>query len=90
MRLNHPETRMTESFFHTLKDQGSRSLNPYNHSPLLYLKCWGSDYPYLLEVEQQKRWLPLVVTSASSTTFPWKNREGVNRVIDIARKARLK
>ena len=70
MRLNHPETRMTEYFFHTLKDRGSRSLNPHNDNPLLYLKCWGSDYPYLRGVEQQKRWLPLVVNSAASKTLP--------------------
>jgi len=76
MRLNHPEIRMTEYFFHALKDRESRSFNPREDSPLLYLKCWGSDYPYLHGFEQQKRWLPLVVNSAPSKTLLWKNREG--------------
>jgi len=90
MRLGHPETCRTKYFFHTLKDQGSRSLNPHKESPLLYLKSWGLDYPYLCGVEQPKRWLPFVVNSAPSKTVPWKNKEEVDLVIDAARKAGLK
>ena len=65
MSITNLETRMTEYLFHTLKEQGSRSLNPHSGSPLLYLKCWESDYPYLREVEQQKRCLPVLVDSAA-------------------------
>jgi hypothetical protein len=69
MRLSHPETYMTDYFFHTLKEQGNGSLNLHHDSPLLCLKCWGLDYPYLPGVEQQKRWLPLVVNPAPSRTL---------------------
>jgi hypothetical protein len=62
MRISNLQARVTEYFFHTLQEQGSRSLNPQSGRPVLYLKCWGSDYPYL-GVEQQKQWLPVVMDS---------------------------
>jgi hypothetical protein len=65
MSISNLETRMTEYMFHTLKEQGSRSLNPHSGSPLLYLKCGGSDYPYLREVEPQRRCLPVLLDSAA-------------------------
>jgi hypothetical protein len=70
MRLSPPKACMTEYFFHTLRDQGSRSLNPRKDSPLLYLRRWGLDYPYLGGVEPQKRWLPLVGNSAHQEGSP--------------------
>jgi len=62
MRISYLETRTNEYFYPSLREQRSRSINPHNDSPLLYLKCWGSDYPYLRKIEQQKRWLPALVT----------------------------
>ncbi|MGE5838915.1 MAG: hypothetical protein ACM34H_03200 [Deltaproteobacteria bacterium] len=49
---------------------------------MLYLKCWGSDYPYLYGAEQPKRWLPFVVESAPSRTASRRNKKEVDRVID--------
>jgi len=82
MRLRDLETCRTKYFFCTLKDQGSRSPNPHKESPVLYLKCWGLDYPYLNVVEQPKRWLPFVVNSAPSKTVPRRNKAEADRVID--------
>ena len=82
MRFRDLETCRTKYFFCTLKDQGSRSPNPHNESTVLYLKCWGSDYPYLYGAEQPKRWLPFVVESAPSKTVPRRNKEEADRVID--------
>ena len=82
MRLRDLETCRTKYFFCTLKDQGSRSPNPHKESPVLYLKCWGLDYPYLYGAEQPKRWLPFVVESAPSKTVPRRNKEEADRVID--------
>jgi len=64
MRISNLQARVTDQFFFTLKDQGTQSLNPQRSKPLLYLKCWGSDYPYLQRVEEQKQWLPVVMDSA--------------------------
>ena len=63
MRTNSLESSVFGQFLGTLKDRGTEL--PYSQSsrPMLYLKCWGSDYPYLQGVEQQKRWLPVPVDS---------------------------
>jgi hypothetical protein len=63
MRTNSLEPSVIGQFLGTLKDRGTEL--PYSQSsrPMLYLKYWGSDYPYLQGVEQQKRWLPVPVDS---------------------------
>lgn len=63
MRVTNFDTRVIDQFALTLKEQARESFNPQTRKPLLYLKCWGSDYPYLQRVEQQKRWLPALVDS---------------------------
>jgi hypothetical protein len=63
MRLSNLETHVIGQFLFTLKNKGTESLNPHRGRPVLYLKCWGSDYPYLQGLEQQKRWLPVPVDS---------------------------
>jgi hypothetical protein len=65
MRLSNLETHVIDQFVLALKEQKTESLAPCRRGPLLYLKCWGMDYPYLQGVEPQKRWLPVVVDSAS-------------------------
>jgi hypothetical protein len=64
MRLTNLETHGIDQFLFTLKKTESESLNPHGGKPVLYLKCWGSDYPYLRGAEQQERWLPVPVDSA--------------------------
>jgi len=66
MRLSNLEKCVIDQFVLTLKEQGTESLNPHSGRPVLYLKCWGSDYPYLRGIEQQKRWLPVAMDSAPS------------------------
>jgi len=66
MRVTNLDTRVIDQFLLTLKEQGRESFNPQIRKPLLYLKCWGTDYPYLQGVEQQKRWLPALVDSMPS------------------------
>jgi len=66
MRVTNLDTRVIDQFVLALREQGRESLNPQIRKPLLFLKCWGSDYPYLQGVEQQKRWLPVVVDSTPS------------------------
>jgi len=63
MRVTNLDTRVIDQFVLGLREQGRESFNPQIRKPLLFLKCWGSDYPYLQGVEQQKRWLPVVVDS---------------------------
>jgi len=63
MTLSNLETHVCDQFLFTLKKKGTESLNPHRGRPVLYLKCWGSDYPYLQGLEQQKRWLPVPVDS---------------------------
>jgi hypothetical protein len=46
-----------------LKNRRTELHNPQSCRPLLHLKCWGSDYPYLQAPEQQRRWLPTVLNS---------------------------
>lgn len=64
MRYSNLETRVIDPFVLTLSEQGRKSINPQIRKPVLYLKCWGSDYPYLQGVEPQKRWLPVPVDSS--------------------------
>ena len=65
MRLTNLETHVIDQFLFTLKKRESESLNPHGGKPALYLRCWGSDYPYLQGLEQQKRCLPVPVDSAA-------------------------
>jgi len=64
MRANSFEPSVIGRFFGTPKDQ--RTDLPYSQSgrPVLYLKYWGSDYPYLQGVGEQKRWLPVAMRSS--------------------------
>jgi len=66
MRVTNLDTRVIDQFVLALREQGRESFNPQIRKPLLFLKCWGSDYPYLQGVEQQKRWLPALVDSMPS------------------------
>lgn len=61
MRVSNLETYMIDQFVLSLKERGRESVKPQIRKPLLYLKCWGSDYPYLQGVDQQRRWLPAPV-----------------------------
>ena len=65
MRTNSLESSVFGQFLDTSKDRGTEL--PYFQSsrPMLYLKCWGSDYPYLQGREQQKRCLPVPADSAA-------------------------
>jgi len=65
MRISNLETHGIDQFFLTLKQKAPESLNLQSGAPILYLKCWDSDYPYL-GVEQQKRWLPVMVARTPS------------------------
>lgn len=69
MRLSNLETHKIDQFVLTLREQGKASINLQTAKPVLYLKCWGSDYPYLDGLGQQKRWLPVLV---DSTLGPWE------------------
>jgi len=66
MRTTSLEPSVFGQFFGALKDRGTEL--PYSQSsrPMLYLKCWGSDYPYLQGREKQNLWLPVVVKSPPS------------------------
>jgi hypothetical protein len=66
MRTSNLENRVVYQFVITLKDETRETFNPQIRKPLLYLKCWGSDYPYLHGVEQQNRWLPVPMASTPS------------------------
>ena len=61
MRTNSLESSVFGQFLGTLKDRGTEL--PYSQSsrPVLYLKYWGSDYPYLQGGAMQKHWLPVPV-----------------------------
>ena len=65
MRISNLETYVIDQFVLTLKEKRTESHNLHSGKPVLYLKCWGSDYPYL-GVEQQKRWLPVMVAKTPS------------------------
>jgi hypothetical protein len=63
MEFGQLKERVIGQFIIVLEEQESESLNPHQGRSVLYLKSWGSDYPYLQGVEQQKRWLPVPVNS---------------------------
>ncbi len=66
MRTSNLQTLVIGQFLATLKDRRAELPYPKSGRPVLYLKCWGSDYPYLQGVEQQERWLPALVRSRPS------------------------
>jgi len=67
MRPNHFGIQMVDRFLAAPTERGFESLKPPSSKPpVLYLKCWGPDYPYLRGGEQHKRWLPVPVDSAPS------------------------
>jgi hypothetical protein len=66
MRANHLEHAVIGQFFAALKDRRTDLPHSHNSRPMLYLKCWGSDYPYLHGFEPQTRWLPVPVDSPLS------------------------
>jgi len=61
MRPNHVEASGMGQFLTALREREMLLNNPQRSRPMLYLKYWGSDYPYLPGTEQQKRWLPVPV-----------------------------
>jgi hypothetical protein len=63
MRTNNLEPSVIGRFLVTLKGRGTEFPYPQSGRPVLYLKCWGSDYPYLQGDEVHKNWLPVVVKS---------------------------
>jgi hypothetical protein len=66
MRPNHFGIHMVDRFLTAPIERRFESLKPESRKPpMLYLKCWGSDYPYLQGLEQQKRCLPVPVDSAA-------------------------
>ena len=67
MRTNSLEASVIGQFLSALKDRGTVLSCPQSNRPMLYLKCWGSDYPYLQATEQEKRWLPAVVPSSTKS-----------------------
>jgi hypothetical protein len=66
MSTNSLKSSVFGQFLDTSKDRGTEL--PYFQSsrPMLYLKYWGSDYPYLQGREKQNLWLPVVVKSQRS------------------------
>ena len=55
------ESAVIGQFHQTLRDTGAELPFSQTSKPVLCLRCWGSDYPYLQGVEQQRRWLPVAV-----------------------------
>jgi hypothetical protein len=72
MKVNNLESSGISKFFASLKDRGTELPCPQSAGPLLYLKCWGSDYPYLQGAGQEKRWLPAPMDSAPRRLAPLK------------------
>jgi hypothetical protein len=70
MRANNFEPYTMASFLASLRDRGPDLPHSQSGKPVLYLKCWGSDYPYLQRVEQEKRWLPARIDSAPRRLIP--------------------
>ena len=70
MKVNNLEPFRISQVFVSLKDRGTELPYPQSAGPLLYLKCWGSDYPYLQGIEQEKRWLPAPMDSAPRRLIP--------------------
>lgn len=69
MSSNNLERSVIDQFLAALKDRRTELPYPQIRGPVLYLKCWGSDYPYLQGVEQEKRWLPAVTDPGSRRLF---------------------
>ena len=65
MRVSNLETHIIDRFVLHFRENRTESRNPRRSEAVLYLKCWGQDYPYL-GVEPRKRWLPAVVDSGKS------------------------
>jgi hypothetical protein len=65
MMPNNLDAFVIGRFIAPLKDRAAELPSPQGGGATLYLKCWGSDYPYLHGVEQQRRWLPVVVDSTT-------------------------
>jgi hypothetical protein len=61
MRANPLEGFRIGPFLAAEKDRGTQGPLPRDQRSTLYLKCWGSDYPYLQGLEPRKRWLPAKV-----------------------------
>ena len=72
MKVNNLEPFRISRFFASLKDRGTELPYPQSAGPLLYLKCWGSDYPYLQKIEQEKRWLPVAIDLPPQRMTPLK------------------
>jgi hypothetical protein len=67
MRQSNLEPTPIGQFLATLRDRGNELPCSPSGKSVLYLKCWGSDYPYLQDIQQQRRWLPVVMPSARGT-----------------------
>ena len=63
MSANHVEASGMDQFLAALREREMLLDIPQRSRPMLYLKYWGSDYPYLPGTKQQKRWLPVPVRS---------------------------
>ena len=65
MRPNYFSVHVVDRLPAATTERGSESPGPDSGKPpILYLKCWEMDYPYLRGGDQHKRWLPAVVDSA--------------------------
>lgn len=67
MKADHVQASGMGQFFAALREREILLDNPQRSRPMLYLKYWGSDYPYLPGIRQQKRWLPVPVHSTPDT-----------------------
>jgi len=63
MSTHNLESSVIGQLIETVKERGTELPCLQSARPVLYLKCWGPDYPYLQGVELQRRWLPIVVDS---------------------------
>jgi len=86
MGQHNADTAVMDRFLVALKERGAVFHNPQRSGSVLYLKCWGSDYPYLQGVEEQKRLLPAVVPSA--TKSPRQRRASLASGSDSRKAAR--
>ncbi|MGE5839963.1 MAG: hypothetical protein ACM34H_08500 [Deltaproteobacteria bacterium] len=69
MSSNNLEGSVIGQFLAALRDRRTELPYPQTGGPVLYLKCWGSDYPYLQGVEQEKRWVPAVMNPEPRRLF---------------------
>jgi hypothetical protein len=61
MEYGHLKERVIGQFVVVVNEQECESINPHEGKSVLYLKSWGSDYPYLRGAGEQRRWLPVPV-----------------------------